>query len=214
MEIQRAAQSLYILRDIGDVSPASIAAALQHRAPAGLIEAVPSYETVGVHVDPLVFDPSAIEDLRVDGLGVSPAVHRVPVCYELGEDLGSVAVHVCLTPEEVVAEHSGLSYTCAAIGFCPGFPYLWKLSERLQGVPRRKSPRTAVPRGSVGITGIQTGIYPSETPGGWALIGRTPLVIVHQETSFFPIKPGDQIRFVSIDLDEFQRLEGKRLGED
>jgi inhibitor of KinA len=98
-----------------------------------------------------------------------------------------------------------------AIGFCPGFPYLGYLPAELTGVPRLESPRLRVEPGSVGLTGRQTGLYPLARPGGWNLIGRTPLTIVDVEQDFFPIHVGDQVQFVRIDAREFDARFGERL---
>jgi KipI family sensor histidine kinase inhibitor len=132
----------------------------------------------------------------------------IPVCYggDYGADLTAVAAHARLDPEAVVARHTAASYKVAMLGFAPGFPYLLGLDSALQ-VPRRASPRTRVPAGSVAIGGAQTGIYPRELPGGWQLIGRTPL------TLFDPARdppcllaPGDRVRFHAIDAGAFTRL--------
>src|SRR5205085_9461144 len=98
-----------------------------------------------------------------------------------------------------------------AIGFCPGFPYLGYLAPELCGVPRLPSPRPRVEPGSVGLTGRQTGLYPLVRPGGWNLIGRTPLELVHLADGYFPLHTGDRVRFRPITADEFDRLCGRRL---
>src|SRR5205814_8366661 len=126
-------------------------------------------------------------------------------------DLARVADHAGLPPAEVIRLHAGAEYTVYAVGFCPGFPYLGYLPERLCGVPRLPSPRLRVEPGSVGLTGRQTGIYPLERPGGWNLIGLTPLELVHVEDGYFPLRAGDRVRFEPIDRMEFERLRGRRL---
>ncbi len=107
-----------------------------------------------------------------------PRTVEIPVCYggEFGEDLAFVAEHADLTPDEVIEIHSGAEYLVYMLGFAPGFPYLGGMPERITA-PRRDSPRLKIPAGSVGIAGSQTGVYPIETPGGWRLIGRTPLAL-------------------------------------
>jgi inhibitor of KinA len=140
-----------------------------------------------------------------------PRVHRVPCCYALQLDMGRVTGHTGLTPEEVIAWHTAQEYTIYAIGFCPGFPYLGYLPPRLCGVPRLPAPRLRVAAGSVGLTGRQTGIYTLERPGGWNLIGRTPLALVDVAAGYFPLRTGDQLRFFAVGEEEFRRLEGKRL---
>jgi KipI family sensor histidine kinase inhibitor len=139
----------------------------------------------------------------------SPPI-AIPVLYD-GEDLPEVAGRLGLTADEVVGLHSGRDYQVLAIGFLPGFPYAGYLPEPLAGLPRRDSPRVRVPAGSVAITGNQTGIYPSESPGGWHLIGRTPLRIVDLESGHFPIRAGDRILFEPIGRPEFEARAGELL---
>jgi len=126
---------------------------------------------------------------------------EVPVRYggTDGPDLAEVAQHAGLTPEEVVRVHAGAEYSVYMVGFSPGFPYLGGLPAQL-AMPRRDSPRLAVPAGSVGIGGKQTGIYPIESPGGWRIIGRTSLQLFQPERD--PptlLQLGDRVRFVPID---------------
>src|SRR5205807_9781511 len=118
------------------------------------------------------------EALHSEGL---PEVrsHRIPCCYELQMDLTRVAEATHLSDDEVIRLHCETEYTVYAIGFCPGFPYLGYLPPSLSGVPRLPAPRLRVEAGSVGLTGRQTGIYTEARPGGWNLIGRTPLELVH-----------------------------------
>jgi inhibitor of KinA len=125
--------------------------------------------------------------------------------------LPRVAEQTGLSEADVVRMHSGVEYTVYAVGFCPGFPYLGYLPDALCGVPRLASPRLRVEPGSVGLTGRQTGIYPLERPGGWNLIGRTPLELVNVADGYFPLRPGDLVRFMAIDANEFARLQGQRL---
>jgi inhibitor of KinA len=136
---------------------------------------------------------------------------EIPCCYELGPDLAAVAAMKGISTAQVIALHLSQLYTVYAIGFTPGFPYLGYLPEGLQGIPRRASPRTRVEPGSVGITGKQTGIYPLPTPGGWQLLGRTPLEMVHVAEGYFPLRAGDIVRFVRIGESEFLRRRGERL---
>ena len=125
--------------------------------------------------------------------------------------MARIAEHTGLTTEEVIRLHTGQDYTVYAIGFCPGFPYLGYLPKPLCGVPRLPSPRLRVEPGSVGLTGRQTGIYPLERPGGWNLLGRTPLQLVDVENGYFPIRAGDLVTFQRIDEAEFKELQGHRL---
>lgn len=133
---------------------------------------------------------------------------EIPVCYDraFGPDLDIVASHAGLSGQAVIERHTAATYTVAMLGFAPGFPYLLGLDPTLQ-VPRRANPRTRVPAGSVAIGGAQTGIYSQELPGGWHLIGRTPLRL------FDPLRdqpallaPGDRVRFRPIGAEEFTAL--------
>src|ERR1700719_4332406 len=126
-------------------------------------------------------------------------------------DLPRVAEHTGLTADEVIQLHAETVYTVYAIGFCPGFPYLGYLPAPLCGVPRLAAPRLRVEAGSVGLTGRQTGIYTEPRPGGWNLIGRTPLELVNVRDGYFPLRTGDRVQFRRIDAAEFERLRGQRL---
>jgi inhibitor of KinA len=116
-----------------------------------------------------------------------------------------------LAPDEVIQLHASIEYTVYAIGFSPGFPYLGYLPEQLCSVPRLEAPRVRVEPGSVGLTGRQTGIYPEARPGGWNLIGQTPLQLVDVEHGYFPIRTGDRVRFVRIDETTYGQNAGERL---
>ena len=136
---------------------------------------------------------------------------EIPVCYggEFGPDLGRVAAQAKCSPEEVGRRHGKGEYLVHLIGFAPGFPYLGGLPKELH-TPRHAKPRMSVPRGSVGIGGEQTGIYPLTTPGGWNLIGRTPLRIFRPEQN--PpvlLAAGDRVRFRAITPAEFAQQEEK-----
>jgi KipI family sensor histidine kinase inhibitor len=109
-----------------------------------------------------------------------------------------------LSETDVIAHHAGHEYRVFAIGFLPGFPYAGYLPPALSGLPRRESPRAEVPAGSVAIAGRQTGVYPESSPGGWHLLGRTPVRIVDLDRGFFPIRAGDRIRFDPIGPAEFE----------
>jgi inhibitor of KinA len=185
----------------------------EHKPP-GVDEAVASYDTLGVYLKGGEFDLQALEE-RIARFAppelIVPTRHEIPVCYELGEDLLWVSKQLELTPLQLVHEHCHVTYTCYAVGFCPGFPYLGYLPDALSGLARRAEPRLKVAPGSVAITGNQTGVYPLERPGGWHLIGRTPLELVNVREEYFPISAGDEVVFVPISLDEYRTLEGKRL---
>ncbi len=182
-------------------------AALQADPLPGLQETVPTYRSLLVRYDPMVIDGAEMRSrLRAlaSGIPASPAAGRgrlieVPVRYggEAGPDLEAVAAHCGLSPGEVVRRHAGASYTVAMLGFAPGFTYLLGLPPS-RTTPRLDTPRLQVPAGSVGIAGAQTGLYALATPGGWHLIGRTPMRLFDPaRRDPFTLKPGDRIRFVS-----------------
>jgi inhibitor of KinA len=196
-----------------------LAAAVRGANPPWLQDVVPAYASVGVFFDA---DATTGADVRawLAGLPSQPAAdaarlvtrHVIPVCYELHLDLPRVAGVTGLSADEVIRLHTAAEFTVYAVGFVPGFPYLGYLPDPLCGVPRLESPRVRVEPGSVAITGRQSAIYPAASPGGWNLIGRTPLTIVDAADDFFPIRVGDRVRFARIDEGEFRRLEGTRLG--
>jgi inhibitor of KinA len=126
-------------------------------------------------------------------------------------DLARVCEATGLSAGDVIRLHTTAPYTVYAIGFAPGFPYMGYLPKELCGVSRLPSPRLRVEPGSVGLTGRQTGIYPLVRPGGWNLIGRTPLVIVDVADGFFPLCVGDAVRFERIDERRYRELEGERV---
>jgi KipI family sensor histidine kinase inhibitor len=155
-------------------------------------------KTIRTCLEGLVTQAGAVPDTRTDAM-------EIPVCYggQFGPDLGIVAEHAGLSPEAVVARHTAGDYRVAMLGFMPGFAYLLGLDAALQ-LPRRTTPRTRVPAGSVAIGGAQTGIYPRELPGGWHLIGRTPRVLF--DAAREPpalLAPGQRVRFCASDEDAF-----------
>ncbi len=192
----------------------------------GMIEYIPAYTTVAIFYDPFLIRERqkthspyewVCQWIRevVANLGESSAksgrVVEIPVCYggEMGPDLQVVAEHHGISQEEVVSIHAGREYLVYMIGFAPGFPYLGGLSEKI-ATPRRHSPRLRIPAGSVGIAGKQTGIYPLETPGGWQIIGRTPLRLFHPDGDPRSLlQAGDQVRFVPITMDQYRACEGE-----
>lgn len=151
------------------------------------------------------------QQLPTGATAIPGRLHRVPCCYDFPLDQSRVAQHTGLAVDEVIKLHVETTYRIYAIGFCPGFPYLGYLPEKLAGVPRLESPRVRVEAGSVGLTGRQTGIYTEVRPGGWNLIGRTPLTLVSMEDGYFPLRTGDQVQFTRIDESEFKKLSGQRL---
>lgn len=181
-----------------------------------LLDVVPAYASVGIFFDPEGIGLSAVRRLlgKVSlkkGAATLGRLHQIPCCYELQLDLDRVAEHCGVFEDRVIELHTSLEYTVYAIGFSPGFPYLGYLPRELAGVPRLPSPRLRVEPGSVGLTAEQTGIYPLARPGGWNIIGRTPLELVNVEDGYFPIRIGDRVQFQRIDKAEYERLKGERL---
>ena len=187
----------------------------------GIVDIVPAYAALALHYDPREWHDARDLPWRNASAAVRavfrapPSSHTVrdafveiPVCYggEFGPDLDPLAAHAKLGIDDIVARHTGATYRVAMLGFAPGFPYLSGLDPAL-AMPRRASPRTRVAAGSVAIGGAQTGIYPGEQPGGWQLIGRTPLVLF-DATRDPPslLLPGDRVRFRAIDADAFEAL--------
>ena len=193
----------------------ALKAALANKPAAGIVELVPTYRSLAVYYDPNRMDRETLKNLleeRSAGLGAHGTdggrVVAIPVCYggTYGPDLDNVCTHTKLSPEEVVARHTGRDTYCFMLGFTPGFAYLGGMDETL-ATPRLENPRAVIPAGSVGIAGKQTGIYPIDSPGGWQLIGQTPLSI------FDPlrkpptlIEAGDWVRFEAVDEAGFQAI--------
>lgn len=181
----------------------------------GVTELVPTFCSLMVTYDPCVIGydelcqrvQGKLRNLAAAEAGVKRIV-VIPVCYggEFGPDLADVASLAGLSAEEVIRRHSSRDYRIYMLGFLPGFPYLGGLDESISA-PRLDSPRERIPRGSVGIGGSQTGIYPMESPGGWRLIGRTP-ILPYDPTRTPPVlyAAGDSIRFVPIDRARYDAL--------
>jgi KipI family sensor histidine kinase inhibitor len=191
-----------------------VAEALGGKPLAGVTDIVPAFNTVTVHYDVsrvpfAATTPLAAVETWIKATMAKAGKRRtgkpkefiVPVCYggEDGPDMADVALHTKLTEAEIIKLHTGGSYTVAALGFAPGFPYLMGLSPKLH-MPRRGTPRLAVPVGSVGIGGTHTGVYSLATPGGWALIGQTPWRLFRPEEIHAPtlLAAGDTVRFKAI----------------
>jgi len=184
----------------------------------GVKAVVPAYCSLAIIYDPclvaldaLMEDIERLEAARLSSPPSPPSIVEIPVCYgcDLGPDIKFVAEHTGLSEEQVVALHSSADYPIFMIGFTPGFCYLGGMDPRLK-TPRRKTPRTAVPEGSVGIAESQTGMYPIESPGGWQIIGRTPLrLFAPERENPFLYRPGDIIRFRPVGKDEFLEIARK-----
>ncbi|MBM4072433.1 MAG: carboxyltransferase domain-containing protein [Planctomycetes bacterium] len=196
----------------------SFARTLAASAEDWLLEVVPAYASVAVFYDLASIDYAGAA-VRLEQVAWSNSAHKtqpgplhiIPCCYELGLDNARVAQHTGLSPARIIELHAGAIYTVYALGFCPGFPYLGYLPAELVSVPRLDTPRLRLEKGSVGLTGRQTGIYTEARPGGWNIIGRTPLTLVNVADGYFPLRAGDHVRFRPISEHDFRQLEGKRL---
>ncbi|HKN47765.1 MAG TPA: 5-oxoprolinase subunit PxpB [Candidatus Polarisedimenticolia bacterium] len=183
---------------------------------AGIVDLIPAYGSILIRFDPLCLDHAKVEghvrSLLARGDEAAPAepgIVEIPVCYggRFGPDLDEVAQIRALAPQRVVELHAAPVYRVYFLGFVPGFAYLGDLPEPIV-CPRLPSPRRAVPKGSVGIAGAQTGIYPIDTPGGWRLIGRTPLVMFDpRRDPMSRLEIGDRVRFAPISQEQFKALE-------
>jgi KipI family sensor histidine kinase inhibitor len=192
-----------VLVEVDDLDEAlALYAALRDAALPGVTDLVPAARTVLVRLDPAVTSParvrSAVADLPVDRTRRPDAgTVTVPVRYD-GPDLADVAAHTGLTEADVIARHTGSAWTVAFAGFAPGFGYLTGGDPRLD-VPRRETPRTRIPAGSVGLAGRFSGVYPHDSPGGWQLIGSTTLRVwdLDREPPAL-LAPGVRVRFEAV----------------
>jgi inhibitor of KinA len=194
-----------------------LARALADHLPEGVLELVPTYRSLLVVHDPLRLSrahlaarvEALLEEMPEEPAPASAArLVRVPACYggELGPDLEAVARHHGLTPAQVVELHSSAAYVVYMLGFTPGFAYLGGLPERL-ATPRLDTPRPLVAAGSVGIAGVQTGIYPVASPGGWRIVARTPLRLFDPASRTpFLFAPGDRVRFEPVARERFDAI--------
>ena len=193
----------------------AMADALRARCGSAVQDAVVGYCTLTIYFDPFQVDPRWLEGevLAVSReMETAPmpegALVEIPVCYggELGPDLDDVAERIGCSAAEVIELHTAREYRVYVVGFVPGFAYMASVDERL-ALPRRSTPRTKVPAGSVAIAAGQTGIYPVETPGGWHILGRTPVQPFdpHRAQPVL-LEPGDRVKFVPIAREEFDRF--------
>ncbi len=198
----------------------AVANAIEKASPDWLIEVVPTYTSIYVYYDPLKLSYQEVLDaikpfLSAEPKEEKPRIVEIPTVYggEFGPDIEFVAQHNGLTTDDVIEIHSKPLYRVYMLGFTPGFAYLGGMDERI-ATPRLEKPRLKVPAGSVGIAGKQTGIYPIESPGGWRLIGRTPLRLFTPEKD--PptlLQPGDYVKFIPISEEEFWEIHKREWGE-
>ena len=189
----------------------------EHHIP-GITETVPTFCSLMVCYDPLIIGYDELVKyltFTLQDIGIPRKQKRriveIPVCYggEFGPDLPNVAKHAGISEQEVIKLHTQSDYLIDMLGFMPGFAYLGGLDNRIH-TPRLDIPRTRIPAGSVGIGGAQTGIYPLESPGGWQLIGRSP-IRPYDPLRKEPIlyEAGDYLRFVSISEEEYNNIEAR-----
>jgi inhibitor of KinA len=213
-QIVSAGDATLIVQFAGRVDPLvnaraiGLANQLRTAARPGVLDVVPTFRSVAVYFNPLQTDHDRLlVELRrlakssaaLDSSAAEPI--QIPVKYggQFGPDLAAVAQFANISEDEVVRLHTAVTYRVFMLGFVPGFAYMGSVDQRI-AAPRRSTPRTAVPAGSVGIAGVQTGIYPSEAPGGWQLIGHTDVRLFDvSRASAALFKPGDMVRFIPVD---------------
>ncbi|SNS64643.1 sensor histidine kinase inhibitor, KipI family [Anaerovirgula multivorans] len=194
----------------------SMAAAIETKNIKGIVELVPTYRSLMIHYHPLEISYNKLMDTlnelenQLETIELpAPQIIEIPTLYggEYGPDIENVAKHNQLTVEEVIKIHTSSEYLIYMLGFTPGFPYLGGMDSKI-ATPRLESPRTKINAGSVGIAGGQTGIYPIDSPGGWQLIGRTPIPLYdpRRETPIL-LKAGNYIVFKSIGANEYKEIE-------
>ena len=193
----------------------SMAMVMEQNVPEGVIEVIPTYRSLLIVYEPSSTNPVKLQktlktlEARLDEIKIPPPdTVEIPVCYggEFGPDIEYVAESHNLTVEEVIELHCRPEYLIYMVGFTPGFPFLGGLSEKLH-TPRLETPRTFVPEGSVGVANNQTGIYPVASPGGWRLLGRTPVkLFAPGRRNPFLYQAGDRIKFNPITAEEYARI--------
>ena len=185
--------------------------AIELQSMEGVLDLIPGYSSVLINYDPLIIGEQELKERvnsiarKVRGGDLSPKrTIQIPTLYggEYGIDLPEVSRHAGISEEEVISLHSEVSYTVYMIGFSPGFPYLGGMSDRI-ACPRLSTPRIEIPAGSVGIAESQTGVYPMASPGGWQLIGRTPINMFNPDkTPPSVLAAGDLVKFVPLDSEQ------------
>jgi KipI family sensor histidine kinase inhibitor len=215
IELEPLGDRAFLAHFASEAAAAAWADAVKAQHPVGVTEVVLAYQSVAVFADPAQADlrdlQSSLQSTAPQG-GSGRRGKRVviPVLYQ-GADVHDIALRVGLTADEVIRLHSESEYDVFAIGFVPGFPYAGYLPPPLAGLARRDTPRLHVPAGSVAIAGRQTAIYPRDSPGGWHLLGTTPICIADPDEGYFPIAAGDRLKFEPISPAEFEARRNERL---
>jgi inhibitor of KinA len=198
----------------------ALAARVKAAAVAGIVEVVPTFRSLMIHYDPLTVPQSDLKRRLapllsgLDAAQIAGRLWHLPTCYHdsLAPDLAEVAVRTGLSAGQVVERHSGVTYHVYMVGFLPGYPYLGDLPPELT-LPRRDTPRTAVPAGSVAVATTLTAVYALQSPGGWHLIGRTPAPLWDlQRDPPAILAAGDQVRFEPISLGDYEALARRSAG--
>ncbi|HAV53204.1 MAG TPA: allophanate hydrolase subunit 1, partial [Leuconostoc mesenteroides] len=200
----------------------SIAKLVERQHINGLVDIIPAYREVTFVFDPLVIDIASFKHFlekqlnKMDGEIVDKKGRHydIPVLYndEVGLDLLEVAKYHGLSIAEVIHLHTAQAYRIYMLGFLPGFAYLGGLDAKLH-TPRKNTPRLRIPAGSIAIGGEQTGYYPVDSPGGWQIIGQTPLVMFDSNRPEIKLHAGDRMKFYAIDKLEFQKLKGTHFDD-
>lgn len=189
-------------------------AALARRNVEGIVETVPTFRSLMIHYEPLTVTPESLTEVIIELIAEPPADRQsrrkwnIPACYEseFAPDLDEVAGMTGLSPAEVIELHSATEFHVYMIGFLPGYPYMGDLPRQLR-LPRRKEPRLRLPPGSIAIATALTAIYPVESPGGWHLIGRSPIRLFDAEwENPSLLVPGDKVRFMPIPASQFEKM--------
>lgn len=225
MKFLKAGDSALIIELGNEISPSinfklkKITEFLDNLNKKGIKDLLPTYRSIIIYYNPLVLSFNEIKKLIEENCKfenkveekIEKEIVEIPVLYggEYGPDIENIANHNKLSVEDVIKIHTSGEYLIYMLGFTPGFPYLGGMSKEIV-TPRLKEPRTKIPAGSVGIAGEQTGVYPIESPGGWQLLGRSPLNFFNPKSEKpFLLKAGQYIKFISIKEEEFLKLKGK-----
>jgi len=213
--MERLGERCAVLSDLDEV-PWRLARVIEMRNIPRVLAVVPTFSAIGIYFES-GFTLDVLKEWEQFGIAaqdnISQQTFVIPVCYEMELDLDRVSERLNISREKVLEFHLGKEVTCYSVGFCPGFAYCGPLAPEISQVSRLPSPRPKIEAGSVGIYGENSAVYPIVRPGGWNIIGQTPLILVDVEDNFFPIRPGAKIRYERIDEAEFRKLKGNRLVE-